>query len=422
MGRIKNIVGTATFRQSSLVSSATIINGFLGLAFYITTARFLGPSLFGVLSVGIAITTAISDISDFGINTGIVRFVGKYSKEPSNANKFLKLSLKIKGIVSFVVLILGFIISPFLATRVFGKTELILPIQIAFIGVGFTLFYGFITSALQAYQKFKEWSVIQIGTNLLRLILILLLFSAGVLGLGNSMLVYILMPLAGFVFGLLLLRERFWEVKGENEKVKELFHFNKWVAAFIFISAISSRLDTFISARLLSSDSLGIYSAATQLTQVVPQIAGALGTVIAPKMAGMTNMEKLISYYKKVQAMSIGLAGLGLLGIPIVSFFIPIIYGSKYEGSVYIFVILYIAMLIFLVSIPIHNAIIYYFSYPKFFLWLSLGHLLIISFAGWNLILRYGVKGAAFAVLLGSIFNFVVPLGWLVFKFKRKEL
>ncbi|HEX6977266.1 MAG TPA: oligosaccharide flippase family protein [Patescibacteria group bacterium] len=421
MSRLKNIFGTATFRQSSLVSSATIINGILGLAFYITTARFLGPSLFGVLGLGIAIATAVSDISDFGINAGIVRFVGKYSNKPLVANKYLKISLKIKGVVAFSVLILGFIIAPFLATNIFGKPELLLPIEIAFVGVGFTLLYGFTTSALQALQKFKEWSVIQIGTNLLRLVLIFLLFSAGALGLVNSMLIYILMPLAGFVFGLLLLRERFWEAKGEKGKLKELIHFNKWVAAFIFVSAISSRLDTFISARLLTSDGLGIYSAATQLTQIVPQIAGALGTVIAPKMASMTDINKLAKYYKKVQVMVVGIAGLGLIGIPIASFVIPYLYGNKYEGAILIFVLLFIASLIFLISIPIHNAIIYYFSYPKLFLWLSIGHFLIIFFVGWNLISTYGAIGAAFSVLIGSLFNFVVPLGWLVNKIYRNE-
>ncbi len=416
MSRIKNIIGTATFRQSSLVSSATVINGFLGLAFYIVTARFLGPSLFGVLSVGIAVMTVVSDIGDFGVNTGIVKFVGKYSNQPLIANKYLKLSFKIKAVVSLCVLIIGIILSNFLATGLFGKPELQLPLIIAFLGVGFTLFYGFATSALQAYQKFKEWSVIQIGTNLLRLILIFLLFSAGMLGLANSMLIYVLMPLAGFVFGLLLLREKFWEAKGEIKVGRELFHFNKWVAAFIFVSAISSRLDTFISARLLTSENLGVYSAASQLTQVVPQIAGALGTVIAPKMAGMVSLKEMFLYFRKTQAMVFGIAGLGLVGIPVAAVLIPILYGNKYEGAVYIFTILFVASLVFLISIPIHNSIIYYFSYPRFFFWLALGHLTIISFVGWNLISRYGAAGAAVSVLIGSLFNFFVPLGWLANK------
>ncbi len=222
------------------------------------------------------------------------------------------------------------------------------------------------------------------------------------------------MPLAGFVFGLLLLRERFWRAKEESRIVKDLFHFNKWVAGFIFVSAISSRLDTFLSARFLSLGEIGLYSVASQLSQVVPQLAGALGTVIAPKLAGMRSFEEMFVYFKKSEAMVLGVGGLGLLTIPIVASLIPVFYGKEYQGSVYLFVVLFIAALIFLISIPIHNTIIYYYAHPKLFMWLALGHFVVISFFGWNLISKYGAIGASFTVLIGAIFNFTVPLIWLL--------
>lgn len=421
MSKLREITGTATFRQSSFVSVATVINGFLGLLFYVITPRFLGPSLFGIFSIAVAVGTAVADISDFGINTGIVRFVGKYSREPNTANKYLKISLEIKALVSLAVFIVGFLVSEFLAVRVFGKPELTTYLRIVFLGVSFTLFFGFVTSALQAYQKFFAWSVIQIGTNLLRLILVSIFVLLGILSLTNSLAIYILMPLIGFIIGFFLLRQKFWSVRGERGVAKELLNFNKWVAAFIFVSAISSRLDTFISARFLSTFDLGLYSLALQLTQVVPQIAGALSIVVAPKMAGMTSISSLITYFKKVQLMVLGLAGLGVLAIPVGVVLIPIFYGRPYLGSVSIFVVLCLAMLIFLVSIPIHNAIIYYFSYPKLFWWLSIGHLAIILFFGLNLIPKYGVMGAASTVLIGSLFNFIVPLAWLVNKLSRSK-
>lgn len=421
MKKVKEILTTATFRQSSFVSIATVINGFLGLLFYVVTPRFLGPSLFGIFSVSVAIGTAVSDISDLGINTGIVRFVGKYAKEPNIANKYLKISLEIKAIASLFIFIVGFLTSDFFAVKIFGKPELASYLRIVFLGVSFTLFFGFITSALQAYQKFFAWSVIQIGTNLLRFVLVSIFIAFGVLSITNSLAIYVFMPLVGFVVGFFLLRQKFWNAKGGGKVVSELLNFNKWVAAFIFVSAISSRLDTFISARFLSTFDLGLYSVAVQLTQVVPQIAGALSIVIAPKMAGMTSLGSLITYFKKTQIMVLGLACLGILVIPIGAVLIPVFYGGFYSGSVSIFIVLSVAMLIFLVSIPIHNVIIYYFSYPKLFWWLSIGHLAIVSFFGLNLIPRYGVMGAALTVLIGSVFNFAVPSFWLVKRISYKH-
>lgn len=138
-------------------------------------------------------------------------------------------------------------------------------------------------------------------------------------------------------------------------------------------------------------------------------------------MSGMVNLRELVAYYKKTQIMVFGIAGIGLFGIPIAGFIIPILYGTRYEGTIYIFTILFLASLIFLISIPIHNAIIYFFSYPKLFFWLSLGHLVVISFFGWDLILRYGVVGVAFAVLIGSLFNFLIPLAWLLYKINNSQ-
>ena len=83
-------------------------------------------------------------------------------------------------------------------------------------------------------------------------------------------------------------------------KVIKKEHENKWVALSVVISAVSSRLDTFLTARLLTESQLGIYSASNQLVQVVPQLIGALGTVIAPKMSGMS-ASAFPRYLKKTQ-------------------------------------------------------------------------------------------------------------------------
>ena len=97
-------------------------------------------------------------------------------------------------------------------------------------------------------------------------------------------------------------------------------------------------------------------------------IISAIGTVIAPKMASLDSKEKLVTYLKKTQVMVLGIAVLGVIFIPFVLWIIPIVLGSEYIGSGSIFIILLFAMLIFLISVPIHTAIIYYFSYPKLFI------------------------------------------------------
>ena len=417
-----NVVKTVTFRQSAVTFSGTLINGLLGAGFYIVAARLLGPSLFGVLSIAIVTLALVADIGDFGTNTGLTRFVSKYAKDdPQKANQFLKLGLIIKLTVAFLVIIIGVLLSPFIANTLLTKPELVIPLRISFIGVGTTWLFSFITVTLQSFQKFWKWSIIQIITNFLRFLLVVIFFLITKIDVNSTLIVYILMPFIGFVIGLTMIPRGFIKSKNEFSLFKEFFQYNKWVAVFLVIASISSRLDTFISARLLTVAEIGFYGAATQLTQVIPQLVGAIGTVIAPKMAGMGNLKTVLAYYKKTQIFVLGLAILGLAVIPFARFIIPFLYGKEFVGAVPVFIILICAMLVFLISVPIHNMVIYYFAYPKLFSLISLVHLLIIAIFGWFMISRFGLVGAAFSVLVAQIMDFIIPAIWLYQKIKNPQ-
>lgn len=417
---VKDIFRTKTLQQSAVTFSGTFINGALGAIFYILSARFLGPYSFGLMMLAITALTLIADISDLGTNTGLVRFVAKYiSVDKPKAYRFLKLGLKVKIFILLVVAILGYFVAPFVSVQIFSKSELILPLRIAFLGVSSALIFTFTTSTLQALEKFWAWSGIQIATNFLRLILAFILLRIGQLTTISNLIVYILVPFLGFIFGMKIIKLEFLKIRKENSVAKEFFHYNKWVAAFSLVSALGSRMDTFISGRLLTSAQLGIYSAANQVVQVVPQLVVALDTVVAPKMAAMGSIKELVSYMKKVQVLVLCLALLGAMAIPLVVFLLPVIYGPSYTSSIPVFVVLILAMLVFFISVPVHMSIFYYFARPSLFFWLSLAHLILVSVLSWELILSFGVIGAALAVLAGQIFNFVIPLVWVVRKINQ---
>ena len=119
--------------------------------------------------------------------------------------------------------------------------------------------------------------------------------------------------------------------------------------------------------------------------------------------------------------MMLGISLLGIISIPVLAFLVPYIFGSEYLGSIPIFVILFLGELIFLISVPVHSAVFYYFSYPRLFFWLSLVHLMITVFGGWYLISLYGALGAAYIVAVGNIVNFLIPLLWVLKKLKIKS-
>jgi O-antigen/teichoic acid export membrane protein len=416
---LSSVFSSSTFRHSSITFVSTVINGALGAVFFIVAARFLGPSEYGLFSVALAVLTLTSSIGNLGTDTGVVNFVSKYIHEdPKKAQRFLKLALKVKVIVGLLICALGISFSQIISQFIFQKPELSSLLQIAFIGVFSQLLFTFALSALQSFQKFVAWGGANVGQNAIRLLFLLGMYILGGITTSNILLLYALIPFAGFILGMIFMEKEFLRVSNENAVADVFFRYNVWVALFGAVSALSSRLDTFIIARLLDSTQIGLYGAANQLVQIVPQFVVALGTVIAPKMAQQNTKEKFVEYLKKTQLMILALAVLGILSIPIVLFLIPYIFGVAYLPSGSIFVVLLFAMLLFLISVPVHMAIYHYYSYPKLFFWLSIGHLILISCVGWYLITMYGVMGAAITVLIGQIYNYLIPGLWVINKLR----
>lgn len=418
----KSIFSTATFKQSQITITGTILNGALGLLFYVVLARFLGPSEFGLLTIALTTLVLVADIADIGTNTGLVRFVSSslaVSKE--KAFRFLKLSLAIKLITSLAVFIVIFFLSPYLSLNIFHKPQLILPLRLVGFGIGGALLFTFATSAFQAYQKYFLWSLINIVTNALRLLLIIVLGYYLKLNVENSLFIYIIMPFFGFFLALFILPTRnILRSKDEFNLLKELLRYNTPVAVFSIIAAFSARLDTFLNAALLSVREVGIYGAANQLVQIMPQLVSALGLVSAPKFASFQNSSQMLTYFRKFQLFVSGLCILGILSIPLAVYFIPLLFGPAYKEAVIPFIILFLGFLIFLFSIPVHHSVIFYFGRPDVFIWVSIGHLIIISVLGYFMISNFGILGSAITVFFGMLFNFLYPLGWLLLKLRKK--
>lgn len=420
---LKSIIATATFKQSQITIAGTLINGALGALFYIVLARFLGPANFGLLTIVLTTLVLIADMADIGTNTGLIRFVSSHlNSDQDKAYRFLKLSLEIKLIAWAVSFLLIYFLAPLLATSLFHKTELILPLKLVAFGIGGALLFTFATSSLQAYQKYFLWSSINILTNSLRLIAIVILGYLSLLSVESSVVVYTILPFFGFFVTLLILPTRqFLATSGEFSLSKELFKYNIPVAIFTVIAAFSARLDIYLNAALLSAKEVGIYGAANQLVQIMPQLVSALGLVSSPKFASFQTNSQMLVYFKKFQLFVSGICILGIFTIPISSYLIPILFGPQYQEAIRPFIFLFLAMLVFLFSIPVHHSIIFYFGRPDVFIWVSIFHLLIIGGLGYLLISSYGVVGASITVLVGTTFNFLYPLVWLLIKLKRGE-
>jgi O-antigen/teichoic acid export membrane protein len=418
MQSLRSVLKSRTLSQSGITISATLINGILGLLFFVIAAKNLGPATFGILSFTTAFIALVSDIATLGTDTGLIRFIGKFT-DLGDRKRILKLGFEVKIIAWAVVLILGAALIPFLSVSVFNKPELTFPLYLSLLGIGGSLLFSFTASALQAHQKFITWSILNVSSNSLRLIMTFVLIGASVLTLQSTLITYITLPIVMSLIGLMLL-PRFFLQTGEWKLSKEFFNFNKWIALITILSAVGSRLDVLLSTRLLSISEVGVYSVAVQLTSFIPQIFFAIATVAAPMLANFTNKQSARLYLKKLQLLVFGVALLGLLGIPVGWFLIPKVYGLNYIQSITPFIILLLGNLIFLLALPSHQAIFYYFAKPKVMFFVSIIQTFVVFVSGWFLISSLGMIGAALSVVLGDVVLLLIPSLWVINALRNK--
>lgn len=417
---LNQIFKSKTITHSAITVPATAINGILGLIFFLILARSLGPEKFGVISITILIMTLAADLADLGINTGLINFIGKNFRENRGlAYKFMKLGLKIKVVTWIVLAMLGILLSPLIAKYLFAKEELTFQIALAMFGVGGAMLFSFVTNSLQAMEKFVWWGIINIFSNGFRLLLTIILITFLTISTENATYVYIAVPFMGFIIGMYLLPQKFLKVSGENSLLPDFFQYNKWVAIGFILAAIYSRLDSLFVTRLLSLKEVGWYSVATQLTGIMPQITYALAVVAAPKLASFSQKEQAVTYLKKLQLLVLTLAMLGLIVVPIAFYAIPYFYGPYYQNSIIPFVILFVGQLFWLLAIPAHQAIFYYFSMPKISTIVSIFQLILVAILGWILTVNFGIIGTSFAILLSGIFTFALSSAWVLYKFNK---
>ncbi len=410
---LKQAVTSQTFKHSIISFGGTGITGILGVVFYAFVARTIGPANNGIFAVAVATIALLSSVANIGLDTGLLKFVSEFNvKNPQKAYRVMKLTLEIKMMIWVCLLSVGWLAMPLVVDVLFAKPELVVPLRISLLGVGTTLLSSYATTLYQAYSRFFSWSVINVSSNALRLVIVLLLMSFGLLNANTALLSYSFVLFIVFVVGIVSFPQ-FLKVKNEFSLFSEFMNFNKWIALFTVIAAVASRIDTYVATHFLSLTDVGIYSVGVSLVSFVTQIVLALASVVAPKLTQKSHVEFLV-YFKKLQFFVLALAIIGVIvGIPLGSILIPIIYGAAYAPSIMPFSILLVGNALFLVALPIHTSVIYYFAYPRLFVYVTTFRLFLTGTLGFFLIPTLGATGAALSVLIGNISDLTIPAVWV---------
>jgi O-antigen/teichoic acid export membrane protein len=344
-------------------------------------------------------------ILDFGNDRGLVKFLSKYADNLSARKQVTSLILLVKLVVGLATLGISYVFAKPLAEIFYARANLAYLLPLIGLAVMSYLLFSLTTSYMQAKERFVWWGSLYVGSNFVRLILATLLFASGHLSPVTGIIIFALAPLLGFILTFNQIELGTLHPGQQNLAIaKDIYGFNKWVTGFTVVSSISSRLDTYVTARFLSLPSVGIYGLANQAVVFLLQLVTAIGAVTAPKLARFGTHEATRKYVLKGTIFSAGIAFLAAVVMIPAGWIFFFLSGQQYLSGFWPFLILLFSMLLFLVTAPIRDSILFYFNRPQFFFWAGIVHGIITVLSGIYLIPRYHLLGSSLSNLAGQIF------------------
>lgn len=412
---LKDLFTDSTQKDTFVALTGTIINSAIGGLFFILAPRVLGPEEYGLFAVVVSTGIMLTSFANFGIDTGILRFVNGQDKAADN--QVLRLAFLSYLTIGISTFILGLLFSGPIATY-FGKAELTPLLKIAFSGVIFLLLTDFFIANLQARKKFFQATLVNIASNSTRLLIIIVAAAFYTVNVYFLTALFFFVTILSVTTGAIFTPLNFLGAKTTKSHLKDFFTYNWWIAASLAISSIP--FDNYFLIKYSGPVATGLFAAPFKVLSIVDQLSGNFSKVLASRLSSLDSHVKVIIFTKKslpvVAIFSLGFTLSAILA-PII---IRVIFGSQYLGSVNVFRIVSISSVFtFATAIPV-SILIYYLGKSKIAFYLTAITIISWLFACLILIPRYHEIGAAFAFLVSEVTAFVLFTGYTALALRKK--
>lgn len=272
------------FAKSSIIVFVFIIlSKLLSYVFRVIIARYFHSEVYGLFSLGTAITECLVAIFLLGLATGVVRFISLYRGEDNIEKiryviKVSKITVIISGLIGGLILL---IFSNIIAVNIFNEPRLRIYLIFFSLAVPISVIGTFFMSLLQAYEQINWYSFIKsVLFNLVELIaLISLIFIFMSLNFDKGIFYYSI--IISYIFthiSILIVSYSLCKIKlnssikksnlGKEEGkiiTKELFSFS-WPLIFVgLVTILFSWIDSFMIGIYKDASAVGIYNVAVPI-------------------------------------------------------------------------------------------------------------------------------------------------------------
>ncbi|MEM0086993.1 MAG: oligosaccharide flippase family protein [Candidatus Micrarchaeaceae archaeon] len=352
-------LGVKTANVAAFVAFGKVLSLVIGVVMFVVVARLLGPSNYGIYTLALGASGLFSALASFNITAYFNKYIPKLQNEGKREeiSTIITTGILILLIIGIVLSAAGVLLSGAIATYIFHNPSETAAIQIAMIGIVFSLLYGALYSVLVSFGDGKRASVAALTNSSFQafLSIILVLMGFGAVG-----------AISGYVAGLfsgsaasLMLALKHAELKLKMQRfsavAKELLSFSLPVTGANIIGSMVSNFSVILLGSVVVSSVVGSYGVALKMGSLVDVITGSISIVLIPMFAAALAGSRLKERVSELLNYSIYF-GL-LLAVPLVIYIISfagnivnIFFTSSYVGAPAYIMLLGFGLLIGLVG------------------------------------------------------------------------
>ncbi|PIN99956.1 hypothetical protein COT72_03930 [archaeon CG10_big_fil_rev_8_21_14_0_10_43_11] len=411
-------------KASIFILSSKIITIPIGMLLLSILGRNLSTTEFGLLSFVLSSAVIISSVLELNINTAITVISSSHFGKKMNKNGFavLKLGLLAKLAVTMISLPVGVSLSGLLANNVFHNASFELPLVYTMILATAINLNNYLSTIVRTLHKFRSISLIRVTEDIIRILLISLFIIKADLTVSNTIISYIIaLLLSGVAYASISPVINILTARISKRITLEVINFNKWLMFGLAISTIGHNIAAPIITYFISVESAGLFYAAFKILSLMFLLSNSLSFILLPTFSRLENEERLKNTLKLlIERMSLIAFPIAFGVIAISKNIILIIFGKNYLAASSVLNLLIPGLIAGLLTTGAGQALLSIKRVREVQI-IPLVNLISNTIISIALISLFGLNGAAIALSIGYVLEFLVAWG-LVFVYIRPNI
>lgn len=415
-------------RGAGVVFSARMLARFLQFLTQVLLARWLGPASFGLYGIGSYILYVANNLGLLGMDKAVI-YYGTRALEQGQQPGLLSvlkhgmlLAYAGGGLAGGLV----YFLSPWIAIGLYQSPDLVLPLQWFGVAVALLIWLQTAAAATQI-SKQMQYSVFagDVLPAFLRLFLVILLAVTWNLSVPGAVFAIVAGYALGWLAALFFLRRLFGGLPSEGGfsliLLGEYFRYSLPIFFSSSISFLALAAIPLLLGALVSSQAVGIFQSAFQVTLMPTFILSAVNAIFMPMISAMHHagdLRKLGGLFRFSTQWSLYLSlPVFLLLLIAPELVMRVVFGEEYQTGAETLRILAAAQLFNVATGPV-GLVLMMTRYQAEWAWACLIALIVSLVTSLVWIPLWGISGGAMASSVGVVVNYAV--GLVIVRWKMK--